>query len=238
MTSGQLSLFDAPALPGAAADGETAKANYMGNKRRLASYIAGKFPETGKTVVDPMCGCSAVLIEAAKRGYRVKGNDLSIVAYWYSKGVFEGTRLTDEDVNGLAESSPRDGWLTNEWEGLYPRPKAVRRYLDGVAKAVREMRGAKGWAARASFSALLQTMYSEIAIAPIAVRVGASRGRCNRLWCALSPVNFFSRNGYAISSPNTIPMDIATQNAAGMVWCQKYSSHGGKLRARPSVHIM
>ena len=33
-------------------------------------------------------------------------------------------------------------------------------------------------------AASVQTMYSEIAIAPIAVRVGASRGRCNRLWWA------------------------------------------------------
>ncbi len=57
---------------------EFLKANYVGNKRRLANYIVGKFPEGAKTLYDPMAGCSAVLIEAAKRGYKVKGNDLSI----------------------------------------------------------------------------------------------------------------------------------------------------------------
>ncbi len=63
----------------------------------------------------------------------------------------------------------------------------------------------------------VSTMYSAMAIAPMPVRTGASRGRCNRLWCALSPVNFFSRYGHTISSPNTRPMPRATQVEAGMV---------------------
>lgn len=71
--------------------------NYVGNKRRLAKYIVGKFPEDGKSIFDPMCGCSAVLIEAARKGYQIKGNDLSIVPYWYSKGVFEGAELTEAE---------------------------------------------------------------------------------------------------------------------------------------------
>jgi hypothetical protein len=43
--------------------------------------------------------------------------------------------------------------------------------------------------------AKVSTMYSAIAAAPIAVRVGASRGRCYGVWWASSPENFFSRNG-------------------------------------------
>ncbi|MHC4251737.1 MAG: DNA adenine methylase, partial [Planctomycetota bacterium] len=140
---------------------DLAKSNYLGSKRRLAKYIAGKLPSDGKTIFDPMCGISAVLIEAARRGYTVRGNDLSIVPYWYSKGVFEGATLTDEDVEKLAGAKPVDGWLTAEWEGKYPRPKDVRRHLDGLAKLARGWKGARGRAAKAVASAVLQTVYSE-----------------------------------------------------------------------------
>jgi len=137
------------------------KANYVGNKRRLAKYIVGKFPDGGKTIFDPMAGCSAVLIEAARRGYTVQGNDLSIVPYWYSKGVFEGAALADADVERLVDSSPHEGWLTREWKGVYPRPGEVRRYLDGLALHARRWRDAKGLAARAIASRVLQTLYSD-----------------------------------------------------------------------------
>jgi len=137
---------------------DLAKSNYLGSKRRLAKYIAGKLPSDGKTILDPMCGISAVLIEAARSGYTVRGNDLSVVPYWYSKGVFEGTALSDGDVEKLAGAKPTEGWLTSEWEGKYPRPKEVRRYLDGLAKLVRRWKGARGWAAKAVASAVLQTV--------------------------------------------------------------------------------
>jgi len=137
------------------------KANYVGNKRRLSKYIVGKFPEGGKSIFDPMCGCSAILIEAAKLGYRVKGNDLSIVPYWYSKGVFEGAQLSEADIEKLKNAAPHDGWLTTGWKGVYPRPRHIRRYLDGLAKKARQWQGAKGLAAKAVASRVLQTLYSD-----------------------------------------------------------------------------
>ncbi|MHC5058614.1 MAG: DNA adenine methylase, partial [Planctomycetota bacterium] len=153
----------------AVAGRDIAKSNYLGSKRRLAKYIAGKFPvvsegtgrKTGGTIFDPMCGVSAVLIEAARRGFRVRANDLSIVPYWYSKGVFEGAALSDADVERLADAPPHEGWLTRDWKGEYPRPPAVRRRLDGLARAAREWKGPKGWTAKAAVSAALQTLYSE-----------------------------------------------------------------------------
>jgi len=137
------------------------KANYIGNKRRLAKYIVGKFPEGTKTLYDPMTGCSAVPIEAARRGFRVILNDLSIIPYWYSKGVFEGSQLSEADIQKLIHAPTHDGWLTTSWKGIYPRPRAIRRYLDGLAMRARLMQGAKGWAAKAVTSRLLQTLYSE-----------------------------------------------------------------------------
>jgi len=137
------------------------KANYVGNKRRLSKYIVGKFPDDGKSIFDPMCGCSAILIEAARKGYRVKGNDLSIVPYWYSKGVFEGAQFTEADVEKLKNAPPHDGWLTTGWKGVYPRPRHIRRFLDGLAKKARQWQGAKGWAAKAVASRVLQTLYSD-----------------------------------------------------------------------------
>jgi hypothetical protein len=56
-----------------------------------------------------------------------------------------------------------------------------------------------------------------MAIAPIAVRTGTSRGRCNRLWCATSPVAIRSMNGHDGSRTNTNPMMSATHTGAGTV---------------------
>ena len=149
-------------IPGGVLDGmDFSKANYLGNKRRLAKYIVGKFPEDGKTLYDPMCGVSSVLVEAARRGFRVKGNDLSIIPYWYSKGLFEGAPLSEKDVAGLVNTLLHDGWLTREWKGIYPRPREVRRCLDGLAKKARNMQGAKGWTVKAVASLVLQRLYSE-----------------------------------------------------------------------------
>ena len=140
---------------------ELTKANYIGNKRRFAKYIAGKFPEDGKTAFDPTCGCSAVLIEAARKGYRVHGNDLSIVPYWYSKGVFEGEPFSEADIEKFVNAEPRDGWLTTQWKGTYPRKREIRRYIDGLVIATKGFQGKKLHTARAIVSRLLQTMYSD-----------------------------------------------------------------------------
>jgi len=144
------------------------KANYVGNKRRLAKYIVGKFPgvtdpsqKNGNSSFDPMCGCSAVLIEAARKGYQVKGNDLSIVPYWYSKGVFEGAVLTEVEAKKLIEAPQYEGWLTMGWKGVYPRPRQIRQYLDGLARKARLWQGPKGLAAKAVASRTLQTLYSD-----------------------------------------------------------------------------
>ncbi len=137
------------------------KANYVGNKRRLAKYIVDKFPDGTKSIADVMCGVGAVLIEAARRGYRVRGNDLSIVPYYYTKGVFEGAALSEEDVGRLKAAPPHDGWLTREWKGIYPRSMAIRRYLDGLVRKAKAMPGSKALAAKAVMSAVLQTMYAD-----------------------------------------------------------------------------
>jgi len=137
------------------------KANYIGNKRRFADYIAKKFPEDGGTVFDPCCGCSSVLIEAARKGYRVTGNDLSIVPYWYSKGIFEGAAFSETEIEKLVNTSPKDGWLTTEWKGMYPRKREIRRYIDGLVLATKDFTGNKLHTARAIASRLLQTMYSD-----------------------------------------------------------------------------
>jgi len=143
------------------AQADVEKANYIGNKRKFATYIVRKFPEEGKTCFDPMCGCSAVLIEAVRKGYRVIGNDLSVVPYWYSKGIFEGTQFSDADIKKIENLTPRDGWLTTQWKGMYPRKKEVRRFLDGLVLAAKNFSGNKVYTVRALASRMLQTMYGE-----------------------------------------------------------------------------
>jgi len=138
------------------------KANYIGNKERLAQYIVKKFPDDGKVIFDPMCGCSSVLIEAARsKGYRVIANDLSIMPFWFSKGVFEGVQLSEQDAEKIMNAPPADGWLTTEWKGMYPRRREIRRFIDGLVKIAGTFRDKKLLSARAVASRFLQTMYSD-----------------------------------------------------------------------------
>ncbi len=94
--------------PAPDSEADVEKSNYYGSKRRLAKYIVDKFPQDAKTIFDCMCGVSGVLIEAARRGYRIRANNLSTVPYCYSKGVFEGVPLSETDVRTLLGAPPHD----------------------------------------------------------------------------------------------------------------------------------
>jgi hypothetical protein len=66
---------------------DLAKSNYLGSKRRVAKYIGGKLPADGKTIFDPMCGVSSVLIEAARKGYRVHASGKDVHAFCRERGI-------------------------------------------------------------------------------------------------------------------------------------------------------
>ncbi|SHS76203.1 Uncharacterised protein [Mycobacteroides abscessus subsp. abscessus] len=79
--------------------------------------------------------------------------------------------------------------------------------------------------------------YSEKAAAPMAVRTGASRGRCSRLWAASSPVKCCSSQGHATMTIKAAKMPSTPHSTAGTVWPKTYSSQLGTSRNSPSVHM-
>jgi hypothetical protein len=50
-------------------------ASYVGSKRRVAERIVSEIPEGAKTIFDPTCGVSHVLLACRKRGMKVLAND-------------------------------------------------------------------------------------------------------------------------------------------------------------------
>ncbi|MEW6556020.1 MAG: DNA adenine methylase [Elusimicrobiota bacterium] len=164
-------------------DGDILKINYLGNKRRFAKLIVSKFPKNAKKVFDPACGCSAVLMEAAKQGYEVWGNDISIYPYWFSKGIFEGAKLNEEDAEKILSYKKHDGWLTTEWQGQYPEVKDFRRILDGLVLQSKEFQGAKLWSVRAVLCRFLGALFGDV---PSWLCVEYARGRTPNLKVTLN----------------------------------------------------
>lgn len=135
---------------------EYALSNYLGSKRAYVKEIFKYVPSETKTLFDPMMGVCHALIEAARRGIEVIGNDLSPLAYLYSMGIFQGSKLNEEDTKKLKNSPPVAGWLSKS--GLMrPKRKESKRLLDGlVVNAWRNFSGSKRKAALAVVSLLVQ----------------------------------------------------------------------------------
>jgi len=110
---------------------EEALSNYLGSKKKFIKHIFKFISPNTKTLFDPMCGSSHVLIEAAKRGIRVIGNDLSPVAFLYSSGIFQGSKFTDEDMKKFKSFSPVSGWLSNS-KLQRPKNPESKKLIDGL----------------------------------------------------------------------------------------------------------
>ncbi|MBA7688913.1 hypothetical protein ES703_97402 [subsurface metagenome] len=142
--------------PGERVFTEESLSNYLGSKRRFVRDIFKYIPAETKTLFDPMTGTSHVLIEAAKRGIRVIGNDLSPLAYLYSSGIFQGSQLDESDEKKFKNFSPISGWLSKS--GLQrPKNLASKKLIDGlVVGAWKKFSAGKRRSALAALSLLLQ----------------------------------------------------------------------------------
>ncbi|MBA7656063.1 hypothetical protein ES703_63976 [subsurface metagenome] len=135
---------------------EYALSNYLGSKRAYVKEIFKYVPSEAKTLFDPMMGVCHVLIEAARRGIQIIGNDLSPLAFFYSAGIFQGSKLDEGDAKKLKNSPPFTGWLAKS--GLMrPKKQESKRLLDGlVVNAGKNFSGGKRRAALAVISLLVQ----------------------------------------------------------------------------------
>jgi len=111
---------------------------YVHSRKKFAGSIVNKFPEETKIVFDPMCGVGSVLVEAARRGIQVMGNDLNPYANRFAKGIFEGTGLTPSDVEKMIHPPEKEGWFANKYKGKHPRNLVLRAWVDSVVLGVEE----------------------------------------------------------------------------------------------------
>lgn len=137
-------------------DSEETLSNYLGSKRKFVQNIFKFIPKSTKTLFDPMTGTSHVLIEAAKRGITVIGNDFSPIAYLYSLGVFQGAQLDESDEKRFKSFPPISGWLSKS--GLQrPKNPDSKKLIDGlVSGAWKKFSGPKRNTALAAMSLLFQ----------------------------------------------------------------------------------
>jgi len=135
---------------------EYALSNYLGSKRQFVKEIFKYIPEDTKTLFDSMAGVSHVLIEAARHGIEVIGNDLSPLAYLYSSGIFQGKELNDQDIGKFKKFPSQTGWLTKS-NLKRPEKRESKRILDGlVIGAWKNFSGPRRRAALAALSSLIQ----------------------------------------------------------------------------------
>jgi len=135
---------------------EETLSNYLGSKRQFVSAILRFIPKDTKTLFDPTCGSAHLLIEAAKHGIRIIGNDLCPLAYYYSSGIFQGEQFSDDDIRTFLSSPPVSGWLSKS-ELKRPERLESKRLIDGLmVGAYKRFSGGKQKTALAAMSLLLQ----------------------------------------------------------------------------------
>lgn len=69
------------------------KVNYIGNKMKLANWIADNVPEDTDTILDLFSGGGSVSYELKKRGYQVWSNDALYSSYSLSKALIENSKI-------------------------------------------------------------------------------------------------------------------------------------------------
>lgn len=69
------------------------KVNYIGNKTKLAPWIADNIPAGTNTVLDLFSGGSSVSYELKKRNYQVWANDALYSSYAISKALIENSKI-------------------------------------------------------------------------------------------------------------------------------------------------
>jgi len=110
---------------------EETLSNYLGSKKKFVKHIFKFISPNTKTLLDPMCGSSHVLIEAAKRGIQVIGNDFSPLAFLYSSGIFQGSKFTEEDMEKFRSFPSVSGWLSNS-KLQRPKNPESKKLIDGL----------------------------------------------------------------------------------------------------------
>lgn len=105
---------------------------YVGSKRLDADKILAEIPENIKTFFDPTTGSSAIAWRMKQRGAKVIVNDLSPMAYYYSKALLGNYKLPQEEFDKFLKASPVKGWLSKA-KLKRPGSMELRKYIDGMS---------------------------------------------------------------------------------------------------------
>lgn len=136
---------------------------YIGSKRLQLEFILDEIPDWVKTVFDGMCGSSLLLRELKARGCDIVANDISPMAYYWSKAILGDSTFSDSDLKELMNAKPVEGWLT-ESNVLRPERKEARMYIDGLCVKANSFEGRKKELALGILSSLLSRLQGSLGI--------------------------------------------------------------------------
>jgi adenine-specific DNA-methyltransferase len=100
------------------------KVNFIGNKEKIATWIADHFPKEAKSIFDAFAGGSSVGYESKKRGLRVISNDILKVNYLLSKTLIENNseKINNEDIEIIFSGTPKKGFMYKNYSNVYFYP--------------------------------------------------------------------------------------------------------------------
>lgn len=121
------------------------KVNYIGNKKKLAEWIADSIPEDTTSVLDLFSGGSSVSYELKKRGYKVIANDSLFASYSIAKAIIENNNVILDDKaieDALTVSLNKDDFNKVSWlaDTLY-----FPEEIDELAKLVKYSQQLEGY---------------------------------------------------------------------------------------------
>jgi len=111
-------------------------------------------PVSGGTIFDPMCGDGGFLYEAAKHGYTVVGNDVSPLAFHFTRSRFlsKDERLSADEFKAVMDGvTPKGGlWTSGDiWKETKEKVSLeVTRFIDGLISSYQNDKFVMGAIAR------------------------------------------------------------------------------------------
>jgi len=100
--------------------------------------ILERIPVGAKSIFDPCCGRSTVLLSCLRRGMEVLANDVNGVPYWFSRYLLSKDKLTKEETDAFLKAKPVEGWFTKA--KMRKEPEELRKRIDGLAVHAQQMK--------------------------------------------------------------------------------------------------
>lgn len=113
------------------------KVNYIGNKEKIADWIASVIPEDATSFFDAFCGGCSVSYKAKSLGLQVFSNDILTVNYHIAKALIENDSqtLSEDDLRVIFGGEPVEGFMYSHFANRFYFPEECRE-LDRIRSNV------------------------------------------------------------------------------------------------------